>query len=96
MIVTCVSVHVKPENIDDFIEASRENHQGSIAEPTNLRFDVLQSKEDPSRFLLYEAYEDEAGAKAHKNTPHYLAWRKAVDPWMERPREGVPYVAIAS
>nr|VFK56424.1 MAG: autoinducer 2-degrading protein [Candidatus Kentron sp. TC] len=95
MIVTCVSVYVKPENIDDFIEASKKNHRGSIGEPSNLRFDVLQSKDDPGRFLLYEAYENEEGARAHKNTPHYLAWREAVEPWMEKPREGVPYVAIA-
>nr|VFK18140.1 MAG: autoinducer 2-degrading protein [Candidatus Kentron sp. LPFa]VFK32971.1 MAG: autoinducer 2-degrading protein [Candidatus Kentron sp. LPFa] len=94
MIVTCVSVYVKPENIDDFIAASRKNHRGSIEEPSNLRFDVLQSKDDPGRFLLYEAYENEEGAQAHKNTAHYLAWREAVAPWMEKPREGMPYVAI--
>nr|VFJ54497.1 MAG: autoinducer 2-degrading protein [Candidatus Kentron sp. FW]VFJ57027.1 MAG: autoinducer 2-degrading protein [Candidatus Kentron sp. FW] len=95
MIVTCVTVYVKPKNIDDFIEASKKNHEGSIKEPANLRFDVLQSKDDPSRFLLYEAYEDEAGAGAHKDTEHYLTWRKTVEPWMEKPREGVPYIGIA-
>nr|VFK52416.1 MAG: autoinducer 2-degrading protein [Candidatus Kentron sp. TUN]VFK52937.1 MAG: autoinducer 2-degrading protein [Candidatus Kentron sp. TUN]VFK57580.1 MAG: autoinducer 2-degrading protein [Candidatus Kentron sp. TUN] len=94
MIVTCVTVYVKSENIDDFIKASKKNHEGSIREPSNLRFDVLQSKDDPSRFLLYEAYENEEGAAAHKNTAHYLTWREAVAPWMEKPREGVPYVAI--
>jgi len=95
MIVTCVTVEVKPENINDFIEASKKNHEGSVKEPGNMRFDVLQSKDEPSRFLLYEAYEDEKAAAAHKSTEHYLTWRETVEPWMARPRQGVPYMGIA-
>ena len=94
MICTCVHVYVKEENIDDFIQASIPNHQGSIQEPGNLRFDVLQSKDEPSKFLLYEAYESEEDAKAHKNTEHYLKWRETVADWMAKPREGVPYNII--
>ena len=60
-----------------------------------MRFDVLQSRDDPGRFLLYEAYESEERAAAHKNTEHYLTWRKTVEPWMAKPREGVPYLGIA-
>ena len=91
MIVNCVYVHVKKESIDAFIKASAENHKGSVREPGNLRFDVLQSKADPSQFLLYEAYESDQAAAAHKETPHYLKWREAVAPFMEKPREGVGY-----
>lgn len=95
MIVTCVHVHVKPEHIDDFIGASKINHENSVKEPKNIRFDILQSKEDPTRFLLYEAYESADGAADHKKTQHYLAWRETVEPWMADPRKGVPYVSIA-
>ncbi len=95
MIATCVHVYVKPEYVQQFIEASRINHQHSIAEPTNVRFDLLQSADDPSRFLLYEAYESEAGAQAHKETNHYLTWRKKVEPWMAQPREGILYRFVA-
>ena len=56
MIVTIVHVHVKPEHVEDFINATKENHNNSIKEPGNLRFDVLQSTEDPTKFILYEAY----------------------------------------
>jgi len=95
MIVTCVHVDVKPEYVEDFIRATRINHQNSVAEPTNLRFDVLQSTDEPTKFLLYEAYASEEGAAAHKQTEHYLTWRKAVEPWMAKPRQGVPYTGIA-
>ena len=91
MEVTIVQVKVKPENISDFIEATRLNHEASIQEPGNLRFDVLQLKDDPSQFVLYESYQSAADAKAHKETRHYLRWCNTVADWMAQPREGVPY-----
>jgi autoinducer 2-degrading protein len=94
MIVTCVHVHVKPEHVDDFIRASVENARGSVEEPGNLRFDVLRNDDNPAQFLLYEAYESPAAAAAHKQTPHYLKWREAVEPWMARPREGVRHQIV--
>jgi len=94
MIVTTVTVYVKPENIDDFIEATIENHEASIKEPGNMRFDVLQSMTDPTRFLLYEAYQFEEEAAAHKKTEHYLKWKKTVASWMAKPRQGIPHQVI--
>ncbi len=94
MVATTVLVHVKPENIDDFINASKKNHAASTQEPGNMRFDVLQSKDDPSRFLLYEAYESDEAAAGHKKTEHYLEWRETVADWMASPRQGIPYNAI--
>ena len=94
MIVTTVLVHVKSEHINDFIEASKKNHEASIRESGNMRFDVLQSRDDPSRFLLYEAYESDEAAAAHKKTEHYLEWRETVADWMAEPRQGIPYNAI--
>ena len=94
MIVTCVHVHVKEDHVDDFINASIPNQQGSVQEPGNLRFDVLQSTTDPKKFLLYEAYESDEAAAAHKKTEHYLTWREMVADWMAQSREGVPYKVI--
>jgi (4S)-4-hydroxy-5-phosphonooxypentane-2,3-dione isomerase len=91
MHVTVVHVHVKPEHVEDFIRATRENHDASVREPGNLRFDVLQQGDDPTRFVLYEAYVSEADAKAHKETPHYLKWRETVADWMATPRHGVTH-----
>lgn len=95
MHVTMVQVSVKPECIDDFIQASLANHEASIREPGNCRFDVLQSNDDPSAFVLYEAYASEADAKAHKDTSHYATWRDAVAHMMAKPREGTSYTALA-
>ncbi len=92
--VTMVYVHVKPEHVPDFIESIRVNHEHSVREPGNVRFDILQSFDDPTRFVAYEAYVDEAAAKAHKETAHYLAWRDEVAPWMAEPRQGVRYEGL--
>ncbi len=94
MHVTLVHVHVKPEHVDAFVEATRANHEGSVREPGNLRFDVLRSSDDPTRFVLYEWYVDEAAAAAHKKTAHYLEWREVVADWMASPRRGLRYEGL--
>lgn len=91
MHVTLVHVHVKPDCVEAFLAATRENHENSVQEPGNRRFDVLQSPDDPTRFVLYEAYASDADAAAHKQTSHYLEWRDAVTGWMAEPRQGVRY-----
>ena len=94
MQVTIVHVEVKPGHIDDFIEASRLNHEASVREPGNRRFDLLQSADDPCRFVLYEAYTSAAEAARHKETGHYLKWRETVADWMAAPREGIAYTGL--
>jgi len=91
MIVTCVYVHVKPDVIQDFVEASTENHIEALKEPGNLRFDFVQQADDPCKFMLYEAYESEEASAAHKSTLHYNKWRETVQDMMAEPRFGVKY-----
>ena len=91
MHTTIVYVTVKREYIEDFIEATRQNHEGSVAEAGNQRFDVLQASDDQTRFVLYEAYASADDAAAHKQTAHYLTWRDTVADWMAEPRLGVGY-----
>lgn len=94
MHVTLVQVEAKPEHIQDFISATKLNHLASIREAGNRRFDVLQSADNPSIFMLYEAYASTAEAQAHKQTPHYLLWRDTVAPWMARPRVGSAFIGL--
>jgi autoinducer 2-degrading protein len=80
--------------IDSFINATITNHRESVKEPGNLRFDFIQQSDDPCRFMLYEAYENEAAATAHKNTSHYTRWRDTVADFMAEPRQGIKYRII--
>ena len=94
MIVTFVHVWVKPDRREDFTEACITNHNESVKGSGNLRFDILQDAADPDKFTLYEAYDSEDAAKAHKETAHYKAWRDQVADWMARPREGVKHYIL--
>ncbi len=95
MKISAVTVFVKPENIDGFIAASKVHWANTIKEEGNLRFDFLQSRDDPSQFLFYEAYESEADIDLHREAESYQTWRKTVDSWMAVPRTGIGYRAIA-
>ena len=94
MHVVLVHVRVLPEHVDAFLDATRANHASSVREPGNVRFDVLRDPEDPTRFLVYEVFVDEAAAAAHKNTAHYLAWRDRAATMMAEPRHGERWDAV--
>ena len=95
MVVYVVKVFVKEDYIEDFKKATRKNHRNTLQESGNIRFDVLQSNEDPTRFTLYEVYESDEAVDAHKKTAHYLEWRETVADWMAKPREGIKHKVIA-
>ena len=94
MYVVAVTVFVKPEFVQPFIEASLDNARNTRTEPANVRWDFLQSEDDPARFLLYEAYTSKDGFTAHQQTPHYLRWKQMVADWMAQPRQGVKHTSI--
>jgi autoinducer 2-degrading protein len=95
LIVVHVHAHVKPDGVEAFRAASIENSRESRREPGVLRFDVVQSTEDPTRFVLVEVYRTPDAPAAHKATAHYARWRDAVADLMAEPRTSVKYVNIA-
>jgi len=95
MLIVHVAVHVLPDAVDAFIEATRANAEASVQEPGIARFDVVQSLADPTRFVLVEAYRTEDAAGAHKETEHYATWRDAVADLMAEPRSSVRYRDVA-
>ena len=77
-----VTIQIKPEHREAFMEAMLDDARGSVGdEPGCLRFDVLQDAEDPNRIHLYEVYRDQAAMEAHRGMPHYLKWRETVKNW---------------
>lgn len=91
MLVVHVHVHVKPECVEAFKKATLANARASLMEPGVARFDVVQQQDDPTRFVLVEAYRDDAAAAAHKETRHYPVWRDTVAPMMAEPRSSVKF-----
>lgn len=94
MVIVHVFIHVKAEQVEAFQAATVENARRSLLEPGVVRVDVLQERDDPTRFVLAEAYRTPQDAIQHKETPHYKKWRNAVNAMMASPRDSIRYRSV--
>ena len=94
MLVVHVHVRVKPECVEAFKIATVENARHSALEPGIARFDFAQQADDPTRFVLTEAYRTSDAPAAHKETTHYKTWRDTVAAMMAEPRTSVKFANI--
>jgi len=94
MLIVHVQVQVKPECVDAFKVATLANARASVQEPGIARFDVCQRADDPTRFVLVEAYRTPEAPAAHKATAHYAVWRDAVVSMMAATRTSVKYTNV--
>lgn len=91
MLVVHVHVQVKQECVEAFKAATVANARASVQEPGIARFDVVQQVDDPTKFVLVEAYRTADAPAQHKETAHYAAWRDSVAPMMAVPRSSVKF-----
>ena len=91
MFIVHVFVHVKPDQVQAFKEATQENARRSVQEIGIARFDVIQQQDDPTRFVLVEVYRTPEDPARHKETAHYAKWRDTVESMLAEPRTSVKY-----
>jgi len=91
MLIVHVHVRVKPQCVQAFQEATIENARQSLKEPGIARFDVVQPADDPTRFVLVEAYRTDDAPATHKETVHYAKWRDTVAEMMAEPRTSTKF-----
>ena len=91
MLIIHVHVHVKSDCVEAFKRACIENARNSVQEEGCARFDVMQQADDPTRFVLVEAYRTPEAHAKHRETAHYPKWRDTVAPMMAEPRASVKY-----
>jgi quinol monooxygenase YgiN len=94
MIIVHVHIHVKPDSVDAFRQATIDNARNSLHEAGIARFDFVQQADDPTRFVLVEVYRNEEATAHHKETAHYQRWRDTVADMMAEPRSSVRYTNI--
>lgn len=95
MYIVHVFIHVLTDHIEAFKRASTLNAEASRQEAGVVRFDVLQSQSDASRFVLIEVYRDEQAPILHKETAHYAAWRDTVAQMMASPRTNEKFTNVS-
>ncbi len=88
-------VRVAAGSEHEFAEACRVNSLASLQEPGCLRFDVLQQADDPTRFVLVEAYGSEDDLAFHKTTDHYKAWAEVTNRVQVEPRSKTVFTLLA-
>ncbi len=89
-----VFMHVKADRLEEFARVAERNATASIQEPGIARFDLLQQSDDPTRFMLFEAYRTPEDAVKHKDTEHYRRWAREVEPLLAEPRTRLTYINI--
>lgn len=94
MLIVHVHVHVKPDCVESFRQATLENAAASVQEPGIVRFDVISQADDPTRFVLVEIYRTADDPARHKETAHYAKWRDTVADMMAEPRSSVKYANV--
>lgn len=91
MHIVLVEINVKPDFLEAFEAATRDNARNSLQEKGILRFDVLRKKDNPCRFVLVEVYRRSEDQVAHRETAHYQCWRDQVAEMMAETRVGTAY-----
>jgi (4S)-4-hydroxy-5-phosphonooxypentane-2,3-dione isomerase len=80
MHIVVVTVQVKPEYLERYLAVTvAVDARGAVEkEPGCVRFDVLQSDQDPTQVTLYEVYRDDAAFQAHLQSAHFKEWAATV------------------
>ena len=89
MVIQLVHIRVKPESLEAFKAATLDNTRNSRLEPGIVQFALVQQQDDPTKFVIIEAFKDEAAIEAHRQAPHYLRWRDAVPDMMAETRYAI-------
>jgi quinol monooxygenase YgiN len=71
MVTVIAHYRTRPDKADHVRAVLARHARASAAEPGCIRFLAHQDAEDPTRFALYETYEDEEAFAAHRRSEHF-------------------------
>ena len=80
--VVVARVAVKEGQEKAFIEIASKLVAATRAEEGNLFYSLYQSTENPSIFIIYEEYKDDAAFETHANSAHFAAFAEATNDMM--------------
>ena len=87
MIFITAKFRVRAEHADRWAEITREFTEATRAEPGNLWFDWSRSLDDPTEYVLVEAFRDGDAGAAHVQSDHFARARAELPAYLvETPR----------
>ena len=97
-VVIGASLKVKKSRLAAFTKQFRKHAANCVKiEPGCLAFEVCADKKDPTKFLLYEVYVDQAALDSHVASKHLAKHLDIIGPWLDgRPRLLGTYTRVAA
>jgi quinol monooxygenase YgiN len=87
MIFITAKFRVRPEDADRWAEITADFTAATRSEPGCLWFDWSRSLEDPTEYVLVEAFRDGDAGAAHVQSDHFKAAQRDMPPHLvETPR----------
>jgi quinol monooxygenase YgiN len=87
MIFIAAKFKVRPEDADRWIEIVDEFTRATRGEPGCLWFDWSRGIDDPTEYVLVEAFRDDAAGGAHVQSEHFRKAQQTLPPHLvETPR----------
>jgi len=69
-----VTIEVAPGRRDQVVTSLLAHKTRVKAESGTLQFDVVLPREDDSRMLIYQVYQDDDAFEPHRNAPSRAQW----------------------
>lgn len=82
MIFITAKFRVKPEHADAWPQIAEDFTRSTRNEPGCLWFDWSRSIEDPTEYVLVEAFRDGAAGAAHVQSDHFRAAQQKLPPYL--------------
>jgi quinol monooxygenase YgiN len=87
MIVITAKFRVRPEQAERWPEITADFTRATRAEPGCLWFDWSRSVDEPTEYVLVEAFRDDEAGAAHVQSAHFKAAQQTLPPHLaETPR----------
>jgi quinol monooxygenase YgiN len=80
MIFIAAKFRVRPEHADRWPEITDEFTRATRAEPGCLWFDWSRSIDDPTEYVLVEAFRDDEAGAAHVRSEHFAKAQQTLPP----------------
>lgn len=80
MIFITAKFHVRPDEADDWPKIVDDFTRATRAEPGCLWFEWSRSLDDPTQYVLVEAFRDPEAGAAHVTSAHFKAAQQTLPP----------------
>jgi autoinducer 2-degrading protein len=91
MLTVIVSIKVKSEDVQAFVEATIEETRTSLKDPGVVQIDVLRASDNAAHFALHELFETRAVGLQHLEMAHFKQWQSTIKPMLVEPPHAVAY-----